>query len=510
MLFNSFSFIFIFLPLALTIYYLLARSSSATLQMLWLTLISFVFYACWKKIYLLLLIGSVGVNYTFAHFLMQYKNKYLLTMGLIFNIGVLVYFKYAGFFLENISALSGIDLSITHIALPLGISFITFQKITYLLDIYRGRIEQNHFLNFLVFISFFPQLIAGPIVRYNQMMPQFSNTRPKRFRYSYFNLGMSLFIFGLAKKVLLADTAALYVDPAYAAMQQGASLSFVETWVAVLAYTFQIYFDFSGYSDMAIGLAKMFGIRLPLNFNSPYKAKNIIEFWRRWHMTLSFFLRDFVYIPLGGNRQGTKRKHANLMATMLLGGLWHGANWTFVLWGGVHGLLLVTNHLWHNVLINLKWEKVQHQLSYRVLALLLTFVCVILAWVLFRAPDMKTANIVYTGLLGLHGFAVLPDSYLHHTPAVPFLHKYLHLAYSPQLTIYASCIYVLGMLSVIWLLPNTQQLLRRAKNVNLTGLNKILVWRPGFAHLFFTTMLFYVALAIMLDFHPKPFEYFAF
>lgn len=509
MLFNSFPFIFLFLPVVLLGYFLLSNSKHVILQLMWITVLSFIFYACWNKVYLILLLGSVCINFVFAQHLMRDKNKFILILGILFNILVIVYFKYTGFVLQNIAYITQLDIHIPHIALPLGISFITFQKIAYLVDVYRGKVKDDSFLNYLVFISFFPQLIAGPIVHYNQLMPQFSNKRAKRFSYINFNVGISLFVIGLVKKVIFADTAALYSDPVFDAMNQGIHLTFVETWIGVLAYTFQIYFDFSGYSDMAIGLARMFGIRLPINFNSPYKAVNIIEFWRRWHITLSHFLRDYVYIPLGGNRKGALKKHGNLMATMLLGGLWHGANWTFVIWGGLHGLFLIINHAWAALIQRMGLTFIVDTKIYRVMTVLLTFTSVVCAWVFFRAPNMATARVAFSGLFGQNGYAIPTSSYLYNMPIVHLVKNWNHSDVSLSITWIGSLLYLLSMFVVIWLLPNSQELIRGVRWKSPQAL-RALVWRPSFAHFAFSLGMFYLCITFMCKFETKPFEYFAF
>lgn len=509
MLFNSFAFIFLFLPLSLLLYFILSKNKNPFYQQLWLSLASFFFYACWNKLYLILLLSSVCINFAFAQQLMQKKDKMMLGVAIFFNIAVLIYFKYMGFFVDNLSWLFNSSFSIQKIALPLGISFITFQKITYIVDVYRGKVKNNDFLAYLVYISFFPQLIAGPIVHYNQIMPQFSSRQPKRFKYINFNLGMSLFMVGLAKKVIFADTAATYSDPVFAALEQGIGLTFQETWVGVLAYTFQIYFDFSGYSDMAIGLARMFGVRLPINFNSPYKAASIIQFWRCWHMTLSRFLRDYVYIPLGGNRCSPFRKQINLLATMLIGGLWHGANWTFVIWGGLHGSYLILNHLWVHLCSKLGWRKLPTLTIYKYAMQLVTFIAVVFAWVFFRSPNFHTAQTAMHGLLGKHGFGIPITSYLHNMPFLYYLQTYLGIEKGNGLTILGTVFYLWLMLMMVWLLPNSQELMRMMRWRAISKL-KILIWRPNVIHFFYTVGLFYVNLGIMFNFTIKPFEYFAF
>lgn len=508
MLFNSFPFIFLFFPITLIFYFLFGKNKTALFQLIWIVLASLFFYSVWKKSFLYILLISVCVNFIIGQFIILKKNKLMLAFGLIFNVAVLFYFKYRGFFIDNFSSLMGITISIKHIVLPLGISFITFQKITYLVDVYYGKIKDKSFLNFLVFISFFPQLIAGPIVHYNQLMSQFSATKTKRFSYYQFNLGMTLFIMGLAKKVILADTASLYSDPMYAAISTGQSLTFEETWIGVLAYAFQIYFDFSGYSDMAIGLARIFGIRLPLNFNSPYKATSIIDFWRRWHMTLSHFLRNYIYIPLGGNRKGIIRKHANLMVTMLIGGFWHGANWTFIIWGGLHGFYLIINHMWIACCNKLGWSNLSKSFIYKLASVIVTFFFFNLALVIFRSANLSAANIAFHSLFGLNGFGITTTSYLHHMPLIKLIKWLCNIQSSTIITTEATILYLITMLTIIWLPPNSQELLR---SVRKSGeLLKWLAWKPSFAHFAFTTGLFFVSLGFMCDFDIKPFEYFAF
>jgi len=508
MLFNSFPFIFIFFPITLFIYYQFGKSKSSFLQLLALSVASFIFYAYWKKSYLILLLGSVCINFAFGEYLMQDKNKMIFVLGLIFNVAVLFYFKYTSFFIQNIAYVSGLHLSFHHIVLPLGISFITFQKITYLTDVYRGKVTDSNFLNYLVFISFFPQLIAGPIVHYQEIMPQFS-AKSKRFSYRQFNIGLSFFIIGLAKKVILADSAAYYADPLFVAVEQGSSVTFEEAWVSVLAYSLQIYFDFSGYSDMAIGLARTFGIRLPFNFNSPYKAFNMIEFWRRWHMTLSRFLRDYIYIPLGGNRNGIIRKYANLMLTMLIGGLWHGANWTFVCWGGLHGFYLVINHLWHSFCGHFGLKRLTQSFIYRTLAIFVTFFFVTLAWVFFRAKSMQSAGCILQSLFGLNGFAPANLSYLNELMLVKEVLAIFSLPESTFLTTIVTSVYITLMLILVWCLPNSQTLMRsirRDKNLFL----RCLIFKPTIMHFASTIFLFQLCLIFISNFAVKPFEYFAF
>ena len=295
------------------------------------------------------------------------------------------------FFIDNVNHIFKLNLNIGVIILPLAISFFTFQQIAYLVDAYRGETREYNFLHYCLFVTFFPQLIAGPIVHHKEIMPQLTKEKIYSFCSENFNVGITIFILGLFKKVILADSVAVYATPVFEAASKNVSLTFVEAWGGALAFTCQLYFDFSGYSDMALGLGRMFGIRLPLNFNSPYKAVNIIEFWRRWHMTLSRFLKHYLYIPLGGSRKGKARRQANLLITMLLGGLWHGASWTFVVWGGLHGICLAINHAWHSIrrFMGHDIEKVSWQ--GRILSRTLTFFVVVVGWVFFKAESFYSA-----------------------------------------------------------------------------------------------------------------------
>lgn len=341
MLFNTYEFILAFLPISVLAFYLIGKLIGNRAAVASLILASLFFYGWWNPAYLTLIGASILVNYGLGqrlrlanyHSRSAMKSATLMA-GIVINLGLLGYFKYMNFFVDTAADLFGTGFTLERIVLPLAISFFTFQQITYLVDTSRGLAEEYGFLHYTLFVTFFPQLIAGPIVHHSEMMPQFVRKDLCKFRHRNLAIGMSIFALGLFKKVIIADNVAVFGTPVFDAANAGVTLSFIEAWGGALAYTFQLYFDFSGYSDMALGLARMFGIRLPLNFNSPYKAVNIVEFWRRWHMTLSRFLRDYLYIQLGGNRKGVTRRHANLMATMLFGGLWHGAGWTYVAWGG--------------------------------------------------------------------------------------------------------------------------------------------------------------------------------
>ncbi len=348
MLFNSYIFIFIFLPLTLLGWYMLNRYRLFKPAQVFLAGMSLWFYGYFNVYYLAIILSSTGLNYLLSWLLTRVRshakiwNRIGLAAGVILNLGILFYFKYYDFFIENINYVFRTDFTLKHILLPLGISFFTFQQLSFIIDRCLGRCGHYSLVNYVTFVTFFPQLIAGPIVLYKEMIPQFEDTAKRSFNAASFSRGIYLFVLGLAKKVLLADTFALMANYGFA---QTYSLDTVSTIVTVLAYTFELYFDFSGYSDMAIGLGRMFNIELPVNFNAPYRACSIKEFWQRWHITLSRFFVTYVYIPLGGSRKGRARMLINTFIIFLLSGLWHGAAWTYIAWGAMHGLLVVWDNL---------------------------------------------------------------------------------------------------------------------------------------------------------------------
>ena len=333
MLFNSHIFIFFFLPITLLVFHQIGRRGKHRLAISWLVAASFFFYGWWNPPYLGLILISILFNYVLGVSLSRIPRKTLLIVGISGNLALLGYFKYANFFTDTLNALTDANIALQQIVLPIAISFFTFQQITYLVDAYRGETQEYNFLHYCLFVTFFPQLIAGPIVHHKEMLPQFAEKSLYKIKADNLAVGVTIFIIGLFKKVILADGIAVYATPMFDAAEWYDSLTFFEAWCGALAYSLQLYCDFSGYSDMAIGIARMFGVKLPINFYCPYKAHNIIEFWRRRHITLSRFLRDYLYFPIGGNRRGVSRRYVNVMITMLLGGLWHGAGWTFVVWG---------------------------------------------------------------------------------------------------------------------------------------------------------------------------------
>ena len=414
MLFNSYEYIFAFLPLTFFIYFFLLSKRLVVGAKGFLVFASLFFYSWWNIVYLPIILSSMLFNYIVGNSLndnfgkVKINKKTLLTIGIIVNLSMLGYFKYADFFIENFNLAFDGSMPLLHLALPLAISFFTFQQIAYLVDSYRGETKEYDFLNYALFVTFFPQLIAGPIVHHKQMMPQFASKWNLVKNYKNIALGIFIFSIGLFKKVVIADTFAVWATQGF---DTAPVLNFFEAWVTSLSYTFQLYFDFSGYTDMAIGAALLFNIKLPINFNSPYKAKDIQDFWRRWHITLSNFLRDYIYIPLGGNRKGNFRTYNNLMITFILGGLWHGAGWTFVFWGFLHGAALVIHRF---------WKKLGYQMN-SILAWFITFNFVNIAWVFFRAKEWDDAIKVIKGMFGFSGFVISDKSLV----KISFMQEYI-------------------------------------------------------------------------------------
>lgn len=406
MLFNSSEFLFCFLPIVTIVYFLLNKYRLLDGAKIWLIAASLFFYANPKIItsqfnsYIILLCSSVGFNYALGSAISntKYKTKItkrtLLIFGITTNLLSIGYFKYYNFFIDNLNAIFNTEISTLNIILPLGISFFTFQQIAYLIDSYHGKTKDYDFLNYALFVVFFPQLIAGPIVRHQEIIPQFHKLRTKFFNWKNFTEGLYLFCVGLFKKIVIADSLSKLVNAGYSNPQ---ILTCVEGWLVALSYTFQIYYDFSGYSDMAVGLGKMFNIKLPDNFNNPYSSTSIQEFWRKWHITLSCFLRDYLYFPLGGSRNKTQwRTYLNIMIVFSICGLWHGASWMFIIWGIIHGLALCINRLWKNTKIILP----------NFLSWIITFGFINIAWVFFRAPNMSSATDILKAMFGLNGFYI--------------------------------------------------------------------------------------------------------
>lgn len=492
MLFNSYLFIFVFLPIVVAGALLLSRFGRRDVLLVWLLTSSLVFYAHWNAYFLILLIGSISLNYALAQRIRSAASTRagarLLFLGIAGNLATIAYFKYANFFLENVTEVTGSTFEWTHIVLPIAISFFTFQQIAYLVDSRRGQVQPHRFLEYALFVAFFPQLIAGPIVHHSEMLGQLK--RLAGLRWANIAIGAAIFVIGLSKKVLIADPLGTFGGPVFAAADAGAPISFLAAWAGALSFTFQLYFDFSGYSDMAIGLARLFGIRLPLNFASPYKATSIIDFWRTWHMTLSRFLRDYLYFPLGGNRRGPARRYVNLLITMLLGGIWHGAGWGFVIWGGLHGLFLVVNHGWRK----LRGGRPVQTVYARLACWSLTFLAVTLAWVFFRAETAEGAFAMFAAMSGLAAT----------TPPAP-----------DALTFGWEQVGYLAVGAVIALaLPNTQELMAKYRPaLNFSGQSTrpaflALRWRPNLA--WGAAFVVMMILGIFAIAEPTEFLYFEF
>ncbi|MBD1917564.1 MULTISPECIES: MBOAT family protein [Cyanophyceae] len=520
MLFNSYDFAFIFLPIGLVGFWLLSSFRERWPLIIWLTFISLAFYFFWSPSYLLLLLSSVAINWLIGELLSWQKRKsqtdscsstqcrLILTIGIIFNLALLGYFKYSNFLLSTLKGLGFSFNSIEGLILPLAISFYTFQQISYIADIFSGKSRSYSFNDYLLFVIFFPQLIAGPIVNPREMISQF---RRLHFGISAHNLsvGLTVFAVGLFKKTVIADSVSVYATPIFLSADQGAQISFFIAWQASIAYAVQLYFDFSGYSDMAIGLSKIFNIKLPINFFSPYKANSISDFWRRWHISLGRFLRDYLYIPLGGNRRGDSRHYVNLLITMLLGGLWHGANWTFVVWGGLHGLYLCVNHGWSQILQRLGF--VMNDWYHHWLARMLTLFSVIVSWVLFRAETLSGGWHIIVGMFGGSGF-VLPESLYNQVGfltnfGIQFgtLDSYCHIK---------GIVIILSALALTLFSPNLYQFMSHepiALDVyaHLSDCKPAwYAWRPTLVYAFLTALTLLVALVFCSQ--PSEFLYFQF
>jgi alginate O-acetyltransferase complex protein AlgI len=470
-LFNSYAFIFAFLPVVVLVYYLIGQRSD-TLSAVWLAVASLFFYAWWSTEYLWLLVASFTFNYAAGFALARAKasaaRRTVLVAAVALNLAVLAYYKYANFFFDLLAGLGAPAHHLAGVILPVGISFFTFTQIAFLVDVWQRKAAEPKFTHYALFVTYFPHLIAGPILHHGEMMPQFRDRATHRFTAENLSVGLMVFAIGLFKKVVIADGVAVYSDLVFGS--SGTALTMVDAWCGALAYTFQLYFDFSGYSDMAIGISRMFGIRLPLNFYSPYKASSIIDFWRRWHMTLSRFLRDYLYVPLGGNRKGKARRYLNLMVTMMLGGLWHGASWTFVAWGTLHGLYLVANHGWRAARRRFPGDRAAgSSLLGRAAGRLLTFVAVVVAWVFFRAESIDSALRILEAMAGMNGIAPAPGA--------------VRMTYHA-----AEMAWLAALLAVVWFLPNTDQIMERftpalpaSEQTAIARPLRFLQWQPTWA-----------------------------
>ena len=532
MLFNSHPFLFVFLPVVLGGCFVLA-SRRAQLVVPWLVVASIAFYGWWDWRHVPVLVGSIAFNYAMGQQIVQRggaasaAGRWPLAAAITANLGLLGYFKYAGFFAANADALLGLGWHFDAVVLPLGISFFTFTQIAYLVDVYREPVHYR-FVHYALFVTYFPHLIAGPILHHREMMPQFSDERRYRLDFDNVAAGLTLLAIGLFKKTVLADGIAPYAAPVFDNASQGYAPGMLEAWGAALAFGLQLYFDFSAYSDMAVGLSKMFGIALPVNFESPYKATSIVDFWRRWHITLSRFLRQYLYFVLGGNRRGAVRRYANLLLTMVLGGLWHGAAWTFVAWGALHGALLMVNHAWRDLRGRFSRGPGWLQRIELALGAVLTFAAVFAGWVLFRAEDMPSAMSILRGMAGLNGTSI-PLPWLVEIAAAArwlvqqdwglsiavrswiFTHVATIDAHVPRglaegsdagvLVSKAQFLWIGGLLLIAWFAPNTRQIMAHTGAfIAATAPRRIvpaLIWRLDRSWALATALLLVVGLMSM-------------
>ncbi len=486
MLFNSYEFLFLFLPVTAGVFFILGRSSKV-LAIRWLILASLFFYAWWRPLNVALIAPSILINFGLARLLQrllaQEKGaaaKVVLILGITFNIAFLGYFKYANFFVGAVDDVFGTQFVLEKIVLPLGISFITFQKIAFLVDVAAKRVVSFSLQDYCLFVLFFPQLIAGPIVHYREVMPQFERARCV-YDAENVAVGSTLFFAGLFKKAVLADGIAPMVTAIYGHAIAGDSISFAYAWLAAIGFTLQIYFDFSGYSDMAIGIARLFGVRLPPNFNSPLRARNIIDFWLRWHMTLTRFLTAYLYNPLslwltrrrlaqglkgmGGKNTTVGSFTTLLMAptvlTMCISGLWHGAGYAFIFWGFLNGMYLTVNHLWTLLTRNRLSTRPGLRRIVSILAPVLTFLCVVTGMVFFRSPTMTAAWNIVQGMVGMHGIA-LPAKVLERFGSLGVELQHWGVATAPiDAEFFPLLQWIAGLLALAFFAPNTQQILAR-------------------------------------------------
>jgi alginate O-acetyltransferase complex protein AlgI len=507
-LFNSVEFFLFFLPVTLGGFALATRSGRPMLAAWWLILASLFFYSWWNWRLLGLLGGSVILNYLVGSLLARHRSPAFLGLCVAANLAAIGWFKYANLLVGTAAELLGKPSPLLDIILPLAISFFTFQQIDYLVDIWRGTKPAQSFAHYALFVVFFPHLVAGPLLHHGEMLPQFADRAIFRVSWNNLAVGLALFTIGLVKKVGLADAVMPYADQVFGNVHAGEKPTLISAWAGAMAFTLQIYFDFSGYSDMAIGIARMFGVRLPINFNSPYQATSIIEFWRRWHITLSRFLRDYLYIPLGGNRLGEGRRLTNLVLVMLLGGLWHGAAWTFVVWGGLHGFYLLVNQGWRGIKAKLGWG--DGGIVGRIFASALTLLAVVIAWVFFRAQSFTDATLMLQGMIGLNGF-YLPESY---AGRLGFLSGWgISFAAPPDIGLYPTAsqlLEMIGLLAFCLILPNSQEILaHRAPALDFEG-------RPARFRLALNSMsgaifaVFCAAALVVSYAKPQPFIYFEF
>jgi D-alanyl-lipoteichoic acid acyltransferase DltB (MBOAT superfamily) len=492
-LFNSIEFIFLFLPVAAIVYWLLLKAELPKLAKVWLVASSLFFYGWWKAAYLILLIISILINFACGSAIIasrgEKQKKSLMILGITFNLVLLGYFKYSHFLVENFNKFSTSEFGPLDVILPLAISFFTFQQVAYLSDCRSDHDSKYNLLDYFLFVSFFPQLIAGPIVHHKEMIPQFAMSNSNSMIPNNIEKGLFIFAIGLFKKVVIADTFAIWATAGFSFTTQ---LSFLDAWLTSLSYTFQLYYDFSGYTDMAIGAALLFNIKLPMNFNSPYKAKNIQDFWHRWHMTLSRWLRDYVYIPLGGNRSGSCNTFVNLFVTFLLGGIWHGAGWTFIIWGALHGFAVLVHRVWRNIGMEMN----------NICGWIITFMFVNFSWVFFRAETINEAIMVASGMLGLNGFELSENFHS--------IFVYI-LDITPNKLPSIQEQFVSSSVTVLFVLIFGAIALFCKNSMEISGFNSDTVQKLTFAKGFATIILAFAALFVSMgDSVPSEFLYFNF
>lgn len=466
MLFNSYIFLLAFFPLSLLIYFSLNRAGRYKSALWVLVAMSLCFYAYFHFWYLFILVGSIVINWFISRILVNTKSRFVLCCGIVLNVAEIFVFKYFDFFIENINILFKSSLPLLNILMPLGISFFTFQQLSYIVDSYRGETADHSFTEYALFVSFFPQLIAGPIVSHKDMIHQFRNPDLKKFNSDNFAKGLYHFSIGLAKKVLLADSLAKGVNWGYANIEKLGSFNVL---LVVFFYSFQLYFDFSGYCDMAYGISECFNLKIPANFLSPYKASSIGDFWKRWHTTLTRFLTNYIYIPLGGSRRGKTRTLINIMLVFLISGLWHGANWTFVIWGAMHGLAMVLYRISNNL-----WDRIAKPIR-----IFFTYLFVSFAWIPFRAKSLGKAIMVFSSTFSKPDFSLNKD-FLSKYNFLEFTYPEEHISFLKNIVVSCPSVHMWIILAlsvfIVFFTKNIHEKEFRPKAANALITIILLVW----------------------------------
>lgn len=526
MLFNSFYFILCFLPICLIIYSLTIKLKNKNIKIIWLVFCSLLFYGWWNPYYLILIIFSILFNFYISNFLISKNRLIFLWIGVSINLGILIYYKYLNFFIENVNELVGSNILMNKVILPLGISFFTFQQIAYLVDIYNKKSEKGSILYYFSFVTFFPQLIAGPIVNYRKIINQFHFTEYLNFNKSIM-VGITIFVIGLFKKLCIADNIAIYSNHMFEVATYEPVLTFFESWATATAFTLQLYFDFSGYSDMAVGLGLLFGISLPLNFNSPFKSTNISIFWRNWHMTLSEFIRNYIFVPLSFflSRFGLTYNLNSLnlfiisifvpiFFSYLLIGVWHGAGWNFILFGLIHGFFLLTQIIWKNLLVYFSiYNKIKENRIYRFISQLLTFLCVVSAFVLFRAESIETAKNIYYSMIGFNKIS-LPVYFFSNLQS--FLMEFNFIFDGLQKNSFISTpiitVHLIILIIIVMFFPNSIEIMRNyiddKDHLSIINKKSIISWKPNFIWGIIIGIMFFLSLLNITA--PSEFLYFDF